>query len=144
MGSSARTLFKRPATNFSEATSYFVKGHLPTRFRTPRPCFAITATTALRGTGTSSAMTIPTASSVTRMCSPTTATSVERSLESTQKTSHTKRSIGTRPASSATSAEPVLWTSSLVQRRTESTVDLAMTPSSPPDVTDVEMSSRPV
>ena len=40
--------------------------------------------------------------SVTRMCSPTTATSVERSLESTQKTSHTKRSIGTRPASSAT------------------------------------------
>ena len=40
------------------------------------------------------------------------------------------------------SAEPVLWTSSLVLRRTESTVDRAMTPSSPPDVTDVEMSSR--
>ena len=42
------------------------------------------------------------------------------------------------------SAEQVWWTSSLVQRRTESTVDRAMTPSSPPDVTDVEMSSRPV
>ena len=40
------------------------------------------------------------------------------------------------------SAEPVLWTSSLAQRRTESTVDRAMTPSLPPDVMDVEMSSR--
>ena len=40
------------------------------------------------------------------------------------------------------SVEPVLWTSSLVQRRTESTAAPAMTPSLPPDVTDVETSSR--
>ena len=40
--------------------------------------------------------------SVTRMCLPTTATSVEKSSGSTQKTFRTRRSIGTRPVSFAT------------------------------------------
>jgi len=137
MGSAGRTSYKRPSSQLLHS-----KGQLQTRARTARQCFATTVTTALPGTGMFSEMIIPTASSVTRMCLPTTATSVERSSGSTQKTFRTRRSIGTRPVSFATSVEPVLWTSSLVQRRTESTAAPAMTPSLPPDVTDVETSSR--
>jgi len=140
MGSAGRTSFKRPSTSSSQLLHS--KGQLQTRARTARQCFATTATTALRGTGMSSEMIIPTASSATRMCLPTTATSVERSSGSTQKTFRTRRSIGTKPVSSATSVEPVLWTSSLVPRRTESTAAPAMTPSLPLDVTDVETYSR--
>merc|ERR1712210_59957 len=106
MGSAGRTSYKRPSPQLLHS-----KGQLQTRARTARQCFATTVTTALPGTGMFSEMIIPTASSVTRMCLPTTATSAERSSGSTQKTFRTRRSIGTRPVSFATSVEPVLWTS---------------------------------
>jgi len=76
------------------------------------------------------------------MFSLTTAMSAERSLGLTQKTLVTRKNIGMRLVSFATSVEQVSWTNNLDQRLIVSTVDPAMMHSLPPGVMDVETCSK--
>ena len=106
-------------------------------------------------------MTTHTASNAMKMCLQITAMNVEKLLalipryEILKKISRkktfifsricpTRRSIGTRLASSATSAGPAWWTSSLDPKLTESTVVLATMPSLQQGVMAAGMYSKQV
>jgi len=85
-------------------------------------------------------MTIPTASSATKMSLPITATSAARSLGSILRTCLTKRNIGMRSASCVPNVGRHLSTSNLGPRRTEFIVDPATMLSSPLGAMDAMMS----